>query len=314
MLWGAILARISAETRIDMTSRVAVTLLLAIFGSGVACSKLGLGTPTEPTPTPSPSAGPIFYTAIGASDGIGFGSSNVCIPLATSCADGKGYVQILDRQLQATGRTFDQRNLSLPGAVLSKNIEDLAASVGTPIESLVGNFIDRQAPFVPTATTHVTIFAGGNDANVIGRAVQAGRGGADPNAYIDAQVRQWGTDLEGMIDRIRSRAPNARIVALNLPNLAGAPYLAARTTSEKSSMQRIAVGLSDRVNALTAKNVLVVDLMCDARLYQAQNYASDGFHPGDAGYQIFADLTYPALLNGTASTPSTSCAQRRLFP
>ena len=175
-------------------------------------------------------------------------------------------------------------------------------------------FRSRQAPFVPTTTTHLTLFAGGNDANVIGRAVQAGRGGGDPNGYVDAQVRQWGTDLEGMIDRIRSRAPNARIVALNLPNLAGAPYFAARSTAEKSIMQRIAVGLSDRVNALASKNVLVVDLMCDTRLYQPQNFASDGFHPGDAGYQIVADLTYPALLNGTASTPNVSCAQRRLFP
>lgn len=314
MRWGAIFARISSETLIDMTSRMAVAVFLAVFGSGIACSKLGIGTPTEPTPSPTPSSGPIFYTAIGASDGIGFGSSNVCVPLAPSCPDGKGYVPILDRQLQTTGRAFDQRNLSLPGAVLSKNIEDLAASVGTPIESLVGNFIDRQAPFVPTSTTHLTIFAGGNDANVIGRAVLAGRGGNDPNAYIDGQVRQWGTDLEGMIDKIRSRAPNARIVALNLPNLAGAPYLASRPTSEKSIMQRIAVGLSDRVNALTAKNVLVVDLMCDARLYQAQNFASDGFHPGDAGYQIFADLTYPVLLNGTAASPNTNCSQRRLFP
>jgi lysophospholipase L1-like esterase len=97
-------------------------------------------------------------------------------------------------------------------------------------------------------------------------------------------------------------------------NLAGAPYLSSRPASEKSIMQRIAVGISDRVNALTAKNVLVVDLMCDARLYQPSNYASDGFHPGDGGYQVFADLTYPALANGTGATPNTNCPQRRLFP
>ncbi len=142
------------------------------------------------------------------------------------CPDGKGYVQILRRQLQATGRTVGQRNLSLPGAVLSRAIEDLARDIGTPIERLAGNFIERQAPFVPTNTTHVTIFAGGNDANVIGRAALAGRGGSDVNAYIDAQVRQWGTDLEDLVARIRARAPNARIVALNMINLAGAPYLA----------------------------------------------------------------------------------------
>ena len=120
-----------------------------------------------------PADGPIFYTAIGASDGIGFGSSSPCLPF-TDCPDGEGYVQILRRQLQATGRTVDHRNLSLPGAVLSRAIEDLARDIGQPISDLAGNFIDRQAPFVPTNTTHVTIFAGGNDANVIGRAVARG--------------------------------------------------------------------------------------------------------------------------------------------
>ena len=108
------------------------------------------------------------------------------------------------------------------------------------------------------STTHITIFAGGNDANVIGRAALAGRGGSDPSGYIDTQVRQWGVDLVDLIARIRSRAPNARIVALNLPNLAASPYLAANPPSEKSLMQRVAVGLSDRVNALTARNVIVM--------------------------------------------------------
>jgi lysophospholipase L1-like esterase len=300
------------RTLIDMNRRLLIAALLATFASGIACSALK-STPTTPTPTPGD--GPIFYTAIGASDGIGFGSSNVCIPF-TDCPDGAGYVQILRRRLRDAfpTRTVDHRNLSIPGAVLSPAIETLARDIGQPISDLAGNFIDRQAPFVPTNTTHMTIFAGGNDANVIGKAVLAGRGGNDPNAYIDSQVRQWGTDLEGMIDKIRARAPNTRIVALNMINLASAPYLASRPTSEKSIMQRIAVGISDRVNALQSKNVLIVDLMCDARLYLPQNYASDGFHPGDAGYVIFADDAFPALKDGVNNTPSTSCAQRRAFP
>jgi len=294
-----------------MNRRLLIAALLALFGSGIACNKST--SPTSPTPTPAD--GPIFYTAIGASDGIGFGSSAVCVPF-TDCPDGAGYVQILRRRLRDAfpSRTVEHRNLSIPGAVLSKAIEDLARDIGKPISELAGNFIERQSPFVPTNTTHVTIFAGGNDANVIGNAVLAGRGGSDPNAYIDAQVRQWGVDLEDLVARIRARAPNARIVALNMINLAGAPYLASRPASEKSIMQRIAVGISDRANALTAKNVLVVDLMCDARLYLAQNYSSDGFHPGDPGYVIFADDSFPALKDGTNSQPNTGCSQRRLFP
>ena len=292
-----------------MTRRVLIATLLALFGSGIACKK----SESPAAPTPTGNDGPIFYTAIGASDGIGFGSSAPCVPF-TDCPDGLGYVQILRRRLRDTGRTTDHRNLSIPGAVLSKAIEDLARDIGQPISELAGNFIERQSPFVPTNTTHVTIFAGGNDANVIGRAALAGRGGNDVNGYVDGQVRQWGTDLEDLVARIRGRAPNARIVALNMVNLAGAPYLASRPASEKSLMQRIAVGISDRVNALTSRNVLVVDLMCDARLYLPSNYSSDGFHPGDGGYVIFADDTFPALKDGTNSPPNTGCPQRRLFP
>jgi lysophospholipase L1-like esterase len=290
---------------LKLTVAVVAICLLA------ACSSSSDG-PDSPS-GPSPANGPIKYTAIGASDGIGIGSTAPCIPF-TECPDGRGYVQILRRDLVATGRPVAHQNLSLPGSVLSRAIEDLARDIGRPIENTVGNFIERQAPFVGTDTTHLTIFAGGNDANVIGQAARAGRGGSDPNGFVDGQVRQWGLDIVNLVSIVRSRAPNARIVALNLPNLAGSPYVAGYTASEKSLMQRIAVGLSDRVNALASQGVLIVDLLCDARLYQPSNYASDGFHPADNGYRIFAELALPALRDGTASAPNTSCPQRRIVP
>ena len=283
-------------------------LTAALVVLTLAGCKSSSDTPTGPSPTD----GPISYTAIGASDGIGIGSSSPCLPF-TECPDGLGYVQILRRDLVATGRTVTHRNLSVPGSVLSRVVFDLAREIGRPIDELAGNFIERQAPFVPADTTHVTIFAGGNDTNVISEAA-ARRGGSDVNGFIDAQVQQWGRDLNDLISRVRSRAPNARIVALNVPNLAGAPYVASRPTSDKSVIQRVAVGLSDRVNALTSQNVLVVDLLCDGRLYQPSNYASDGFHPGDGGYRVFAELTLPALRDGANNQPNPNCAQRRLFP
>lgn len=293
----------------DMTRNLATVALLGLICFGASCSGK-TDSPTSPSPT-DPNT-PLYYTAIGASDGIGFGGSSPCLPFS-DCPSGTGYVQTLRRRLAEGGRAMDHRNLSIPGSVLSKAVFDLAASVGRPIDSLAGNFIERQAPFVPTATTHVTIFAGGNDANTIAYAARS-RGGSDVNAFVDAQVRQWGTDLEDLVARIRARAPSARIVALNLPNLAASPYLAGNPAVEKSLMQRVAVGLSDRVNALASKNVLVVDLMCDARIYLPSNYAADGFHPSDGGYAVFTELTLPALRDGTNRTPSTTCAQRSVFP
>ena len=291
-----------------MTQILVAVSLAALLALGAACNQLN--PPAAPSPI-GPNQ-PIFYTAIGASDGIGFGGSSPCLPFS-DCPSGTGYVQTLRRRLADGGRTVGHQNLSIPGSVLSKAIFDLAASVGRPIDPLAGNFIEREAPFVSTQTTHLTIFAGGNDANTIAFAARS-RGGADVNGFVDAQVRQWGIDLEDLVARIRARAPNARIVALNLPNLAGSPYLSGNPTAEKSLMQRVAVGLSDRVNALTARSVLVVDLMCEPRLYLPANYAADGFHPNDGGYAVFAELALPALRDGTNRAPSANCQQRSLFP
>jgi lysophospholipase L1-like esterase len=283
-------------------------VLLAI--SVAACSG-GAETPTTPTPPPGGTIA-VSYTVLGASDGIGFGGSVVCAPLDVSCENGTGYAQTLRRRLQAEGRTVGYLNLSIPGYVLSSGIVDLARRSGR--SDTPGAFVDRYPPFVPTSTTVATIFVGGNDANIIGQAVTAGLGGSDVRGFIDAQVRQWGTDLVELVTRIRARAPNARLVAYNLPNLAAAPYLASRPTLEKSIMQRIATGLTDQVNALTSRNVLVVDLMCDARIIQPSSYSGDGFHPSDLGYSLMADLAYPAVANGSASAPQPACGPRTVFP
>ena len=59
-------------------------------------------------------------------------------------------------------------------------------------------------PFVQPDSTVVTIFAGINEVNVITAALGGGAGGADPNGYIDAQVRAFGADYATLIDGIRA--------------------------------------------------------------------------------------------------------------
>jgi lysophospholipase L1-like esterase len=283
-----------------------ISFLVLAAAAGAACKR-----PETPT-TPGPPPNTVIYTTVAASDGIGYGGSVVCF-LFEDCPNGTGYTFVLKRRLQASGLTVTLNNRALPGAVLSQGIQTLGREIGR--NDIPGNYFERIVPFIPGDTTHITIFAGGNDANVIAQAVRAGRGGTDIRAFIDGQVQQWGADLVELVRLTRARAPNAtRIVALNLPNLAAAPYVFDNTTQERSILQRIAVGLSDRVNALTSQGVLVVDLMCESRLYDPGNFFSDGFHPNDRGYQLMADLAYPALANGTATTPSTSCAPRTALP
>lgn len=282
---------------------VLFTLTFALAAS--ACSE-DRDTPTSPTPN-----GPGTYSAIGASDAQGYGGSLACAPFDLNCPNGTGYVQLLSRRLRAQlGAEMGYDNLGTPGGVLSPAM----SALGSEFNRVAFNFIERQAPFVKPETTHMTVFAGGNDANIIGEAVRAGRGGSDVRGYIDQQVRQWGEDYEALINRIRSRAPNARIVVINLPNLAVAPYLAGTTLQEKSIMQRIAVGLAERANALTSRGVLVVDVLCEPRIYSAANFSADGFHPSDQGYTLMADLAITPLLSGSAPSPAPTCPQRTLVP
>jgi lysophospholipase L1-like esterase len=289
-----------------MLRRAALLSILVYALAASACSEES-DTPSSP----SPPSNTWHYTPLGASDAVGVGGSVPCAPFDLNCPTGTGYAQTILRRLRAERGDTAYLNLGVPGAVMSPAIEALAAQIGLGVER---NMTEGQAPHVPPATTHITIFAGSNDANVVGEAVRQGRGGSDIRAFVDQQVRQWADDYETLIGRVRQRAPNARIVVLNLPNLGVAPYLGGRSTQERSIMQRIAVGFADGANALTARGVLVVDLMCEPRLYNPANFSSDGFHPSDQGYALMAELAYPRLTSGAGAAPATACPQRALLP
>ena len=287
---------------------------ISVVAVGAVLSFAGCNKKPE-SPTGPTGSDTVIYTAIGASDAVGVGGSVLCAG-TLDCPNGSSYVYALRRRWQSEGKTVTLSNLGVPGAVLSPTIQALARQVGRG--DLIANFIDNQVPFVGSTVTHVTVFAGGNDANTIAQAVRAGVPGSDtPNdirAYIDRQVQQWGEDFNELIRRVRSRAPGARIVAFNLPNLAGLRYVAGLSVAERGVLQRIAVGLADRVNAATSQSVLVVDLMCEPRVYADANVSGDGFHPSDQGYQLMAELGYPALATGAASAPGSSCSQRTIVP
>ncbi len=276
---------------------------ILIVVAALAVSACATKGPTEPT---DPSV--VLYTAIGASDTTGFGSSVPCLPL-TSCPQGTGYVQLIERRLESTGKSVTLLNIGIPGAVLSPEVEALGDSLGREIPA---NFIERELPFVQRDATLVTVFAGGNDANTVGAALQAGFGGLDPAGYVQTQVTNFGRDLRTLMTGIRDRAPNARIIILNLPNLAALPYSAGRTLSEKQWLQQIAVGFSAQINALGSQGAIVIDLMCDASFYGAGVYSSDGFHPNDAGYSRLADLILAAHL-GNVTPPRASCPTMTIY-
>lgn len=287
----------------------AVTLCLT---ASVACDKLGLGGDQNPmAPTAPPAAGAaIFYTAVGASDATAHGGSIECVPFV-DCPNGTGYVQVAVRQLRASGFTVTLSNLGIPTAVIGPDFQALSAQY-RPSAPVFGNYIEQEMPFVSKDTTVVTIFAGGNEVNTITAALGGGAGAADQLGYIDQQVRAFGTDFATLVNGIKARAA-ARIVVLNLPNLAGLPYLAAAGLPQRQAAQRAAVAMATTVvNPLTSQGVTVVDLMCDPRSYVPSNYFSDGFHPNDAGYAFIASEVVRAITLMSYPAPQSNCAPMTL--
>lgn len=265
--------------------------------------------PTSSSAAPPSASAPIRYTAIGASDANGIGASVSCIPF-TGCENGTGYVPLLARRLR-TSHDVTLVNLGIPEAVLSPAIQAIARANGRDV---IANFIERELPFVPANTTLVTIFGGPNDTLALGDAIEKGAAGTNVRGYVDTQVAAFGADFDRLVKGVQDRAPGAFIVILNMPNLAGLPFALNAGQPRRQLLQAISVGFSREANRRAGTGVVVVDLMCDPQIYDRTRYASDGFHPNDAGYAYLTDSKVLPVVNGASSSPASSCGQMTLVP
>src|SRR5262245_46588331 len=127
----ALSRRCETLVRVGLTPILRITLLVTLGLTG--CNKLTSGGSSPTAPTTPPAAGStISYTAIGASDTMGHGSSRECLPYDNQCA-GLGYVQVAARQLRAQGFTVNLANLGLPTAVIGRDFQDLGQQYGRVI-------------------------------------------------------------------------------------------------------------------------------------------------------------------------------------
>jgi lysophospholipase L1-like esterase len=216
-------------------------------------------------------------------------------------------VPVLARKLGAT-----LTNLGISGAVIGPDIQSLGLKYGG---SIPGNLIDQEVRQIPRSTTLVTILTGFNDINAIISAAQGGAGGADTRGFLDAQIRAFGIDYDLLLSGVRSRAPSAKLVVANLPNLSWALYTQSSSFETRQMIQRLSVGFSTEViNKLTTQGVIVVDFLCNSRGYDVTFFASDGFHANDKGYAFLADEVFTAITQSSYPAPRESCPEMTLMP
>ena len=286
-----------------LRNAVALASIAILAGCGSAA---GSG-PTAPGPLFAPGSA-INYTAMGASDAIGVGASVFCFPFV-DCPDGRGYVHVAVRELRARGFTVNLANLGIPATVLSRRIQNLGAQYGRTIP---GNFHDQQMPFVLDTANLITIFAGINDVDTIIAAVGGGAAGADQAGYITSQIQAFGQDFATLVRTVRERARSARVIVLNLPNMAGMPRFANFPVQHRRAAQMLSVGITaTAINQYVTQGIVVVDLMCDPRSYEPSTYSGDGFHPSDTGYAWMAAEVVAAATT-SYRTPAAGCAHTSL--
>ena len=148
---------------------------------------------------------------------------------------------------------------------------------------MTGNILQQPAPFVSSNTTLATIFAGANDVDTIIAALGGGAGGADQTAYINSQIDAFGQEFATLISIVRERAPSRASSRSTFPTWRACRDVHA-PLQHRRAQQMLSVGINTRaINPNTSNGVLVVDLMCDPRSYQASAYSSDGFTQATLG-------------------------------
>jgi len=277
----------------------------------------------------------VVYTAIGASDAVGVGASVPCSPqlvVATpTCPGGTGYVTLIATSLAKTQGTVTLLDLGISGAVIGPDIRATANLYGsqgtaapckprTGADVVAADFLTDELPQVKGSETLVTIFAGGNDTNVLTNAAicltLAGATQAQVQTFIATEIAAFGADLQQLLVAIRAKAPNAAIVIANLPNFANIPFAKSPAyASARPLLQAFSVGIDTNVYQPTATvgKIPTVDLLCDPRSYDPNNFFTDGFHPNDAAYTIFATLYLAQITAATPSLPQTNCAQMAIL-
>lgn len=206
-----------------------------------ACSTLGnLGQPDANVSN----ARSFVYTAVGASDAVGFGSSAPCntaavvigadteqMPSPASCPGGRGYVPDISGLLSTGVNTVTLTDLGISGAALGPAERALGNTFEPPVfgcsPCVPGDFITDELPLIPTAQNTITIFAGGNDIDAIfAHVVVACSGGCTQqqvNAVVGPDLANFGADYQTLLNSIHAANPFARIYLANLPNFGLTP-------------------------------------------------------------------------------------------
>lgn len=263
-------------------------------------------TPT-PTPTLNPEInnaenlkkftvdGKIIVSSLGDSISYGIGTSHTCFQVQTTsilekCKNNMGLYNYFTGYTGAFARLLQKyyptslQVLAIPGGRLKTLIKD-------------------QIPYLDQNATLVTVYIGTNDLPDI----------TDSINPIE-KTEEWEKDYELMLNLIHAKAPNAKIILLNIPNryylpLNGGAFLEAdflkRTMNLFSAQSK---KMNQIINRYSKNQFIfsVFDNVCNSNSYNT-DFLPDALHPNDEGSIALAEDILNSILSTQPKEPASQC-------
>ena len=106
---------------------------------------------------------------------------------------------------------------------------------------------------------------------------------------------QFSRNYEEILTRLK-RGTNARIVVTNIPDISSAPRIPEMLRTE---YHRLIVDFNKRLEEIAARHGVVVfdvhNLTVKELQVHPEFFSSDGFHPSDDGYELWAEKMWPTV-------------------
>ena len=276
-----------------MTARTPLFLVAACI-SLASCTGGGSNTP----PSPPHMAGPVNYAALGDGRAAGTSASVPCppapapaLPSPPNCPGGTGYVPDIAKGL-ATQAAVTLTNLGIENAVIGPDVRANLNALGLGLPPV--DLLSTEVPALPANSTLVTLFQGVLETTQLTNLASG--------STIDTEVAKFEADYLKIIAQVRAKAPATRIVVANIPNVR--LFKEFKSVALQNTYGRVSIALDTFINNIAAtQNVTVVDLLCDAAIYQYGDLAgqlNDSAH-AEIARAFLAGITTPA-------PPAAACA------
>jgi len=231
--------------------------------------------------TPAPEG---LYVAMGDSITFGQGVTDNCqsfathpVDIASACPDGKSYAALVALAMRKAGIAGRFMNLGISGATVDWVIDD-------------------EMPYLPAETTLVTLYVGTNDARFVRRTGMS----------VAENVKQYESQYEKLLGMIHTRAPEARIVLVNIPNYQTINAEGNFAEKDPNDLERF--GATSQIFTKFVDghypHYPVADTICQAYSYDMGVHFNKSAHPNEAGSALLADAVIHAITDKPAAPPS----------